>query len=78
MELSLAKSVTETLFRKRKTDSHFKKDRRKSLGEVVAKLMAVDGLTFNQIASSKLLRRAFVADGYSLPSSRDYVKKVFM
>ena len=44
----------------------------------MAKLVAVDGLAFNQIASSKLLRRAFATHGYSLPSSRDYVKKVFM
>ena len=44
----------------------------------MAKLVAVDGLAFSQIASSKLLRRAFAADGYSLPTSRDYVKKVFM
>ena len=64
--------------KKRKIDSYFNNNRRESLGEVVAKLVAVDGLTFNQIASSKLLRRAFAADGYSLPGSRDYVKKVFM
>ena len=44
----------------------------------MTKLVAVDGLAFNQIASKKFLRRAFAADGYSLPSSRDYVKKVFM
>ena len=44
----------------------------------MAKLVAVDDLTFNQIASSKLLRRAFAADDYSLPSSRDYVKKMFI
>ena len=44
----------------------------------MAKLVAVDGLSFNQIASSKFRRRAFAADGYSLPSSWDYVKKVFM
>ena len=48
------------------------------MGEVVAKLVAVAGQTFNQIARSKLLRRTFAADGYSLPSSGDYVKKVFM
>ena len=78
MESSLEKSVTEPSLKKRKIDSCFKKDRRKFLGEVVAKLVAVDGLAFNQIANSKLLRRAFAADGYSLQSIRDYVKKVFM
>ena len=71
---SLEKSVSEPSFKKRKIDSYFKKDRRESLGEVVAKLVAVDGLAFNQIASTKLLR-AFAADGYGLPSSRDYIKK---
>ena len=71
MESSLQKSVTEPSFKNRKIDSYVKKDRRESLGEVVAKLVAVDGLAFNQSASSKLLRRAFAADGYSLPSSRD-------
>ena len=78
MELSLEKSVIEPSFKKRKINSYFKKDCRGSLGEVVAKLVAVNGLAFNQIASSKLLRRAFAADKYSLPSSWDYVKKVFM
>ena len=72
MESSLEKIVTEPSFKKRKIDSYLKKNRRESLGEVVAKLVAVDGLAFNQIASSKLLRRAFAADGYSLPSRRDY------
>ena len=48
------------------------------MGEVVAKLVAVYGLTFNQIAGSKSLRRTFAADVHSLPSSRDYLKKVFM
>ena len=76
MESSLQKSVTEPPFKKRKIDLYFKKDRRESLGEVVAKLVAIDGLAFNQIASSKLLRRAFAADGYSISSSRDYVKSV--
>ena len=65
-------------FKKPEIDLYFIKDRRESLEEVVAKLVVVDCLAFNQIASSKLLRRAFEADGYSLPSSRDYVKKVFM
>ena len=74
IKLSLEKSVTEPSFKRLKIDSYFKKDCPESLGEVVA----VDDLAFNQIASSKLLRRAFAADGYSLPSSRDYVKKVFM
>ena len=44
----------------------------------MAKLVALDGQAFNQISSSKILRGAFAADGYSLPSSRNYVKKVFM
>ena len=72
VKLSLEKSVTKPSFKKQKIDLYFEKDRRESLGEVVAKLVAVDGLAFNQIASSKLLRRAFAADGYSLPSRRDY------
>ena len=31
--------------------------------------MSVDGLTFNQIASSSLISRAFKADGYSMPKT---------
>ena len=31
--------------------------------------MSVDGLTFNQIANSSLISRAFKADGYSMPKS---------
>ena len=71
---SIEKSVTVT--KKRKIDLYFNNNRCESLGDV-AKLAAVDGLTFNQIASSKLLR-AFAADGYRLPSSQDYVKNVFI
>ena len=41
----------------------------------MAKLVAVDGQAFNQNTSSKLLRRALAADGYSLPSIRDYDKR---
>ena len=78
MESSLEKSVTEPSFEKRKIDSYFKKDRRESGRRFGKAFVAVDGLAFNQIASSKLLRRAFAAEGYNLPSSRDYVKKVFM
>ena len=63
IESSLEKSVTEPSFKKRKINSYSKKDRRESLVDVVAKLVAVDGQAFNQIASSKLLRRAFAADG---------------
>ena len=59
MESSLEKKCYEPSFKKRKIDLYFKKDRRESLGEVVAKLVPVDGLAFNQIASSKKLRRAF-------------------
>ena len=75
MKSSLEKSGTKPLFKKWKIDSYFEKDHGESLGEVVAKLVAVDGLAFNQIASSKLPRRALAADRYSLPSSRDYIKK---
>ena len=77
MESSLEKSVTEPLIKKWEIDLYFKKDCCKSLGEVVAKLVAVDSLAFNQIASSKLLR-TFAVDRCSLPSSWDYVKKVLM
>lgn len=60
-----------------KIQNYFIKQR-ESLGEVVTKLVAVDGLSFNQIAGSVLLRKAFKADSYNLPRSRDYVKQVFM
>ena len=47
MESSLEKTVSEPSLKKRKSDSYFKKDCRESLGEVVVKLVAVDGLAFN-------------------------------
>ena len=51
---------------------------RESLGDVISELVSVDGLTFNQIAKSRLLRRAFSKDGYDLPQSPQTTKTLFM
>ena len=60
-----------------KIDSFFKPEKQ-SLGELVGKLTALDGLTFNQIATSERLRRAFKADGYDLPRSHKGVRDLVM
>lgn len=49
-----------------------------SVDEVLAKLVAVDGLTFNQIANSRRIIQAFRADGILLPSSPGQIKVLFM
>ena len=49
-----------------------------ALSEVIARLESVDGLTFNQIANSSLIRRAFKADGYFLPTSPQNIRDHFI
>ena len=51
-----------------KRSTPISKNHYECLGEVMAKLVAIDGLTFNQIANSMLLRRAFKAKSCSLRS----------
>ena len=52
--------------------------KRESVGEIIARLVAVDGMTFNQIATSSLIRRAFKSDGYSLPKSPQIIQDYFI
>ena len=54
---------------------HTKKD---SIEEAIAKMVATDGFNFNQISTSKTLRKAMKADGYDLPKCHSHVKKLFM
>ncbi len=61
----------------RKIDSFFKSDKQ-TLGEILCQLTAVDGLTFNQIATSVSLRRAFKSDGYDLPKSHKHVRTLVL
>ena len=56
----------------------FFKSEKQSLGELVSQLTAIDGFTFNQIATSKRLRRAFKAVGYDLPISHKKVRDLLM
>lgn len=49
-----------------------------SQDEVVAKLAAVDGLTFGQIANSEMAHKAFKAYGVPLPKSKTTVRKLLM
>ena len=60
-----------------KIDSFFKPEKQ-SLGELVGKLTALDGLTFNQIATSERLFLALKADGYDLPRSHKGVRDLVM
>lgn len=46
--------------------------------EIVAKLAAVNGLTFGQIANSELLHKAFKAYGVQLPKSKTTVRSLLM
>ena len=52
--------------------------KRESAGEIIARLVAVDGLTFNQIATKSLIRRAFKSDGYSLSKSPQIIRDYFI
>ena len=61
----------------RKVDSFFKSEKQ-SLGELVSQLTAIDGLTFNQIATSERLRRALKANRYDLPRSHKKVLDLLM
>ena len=70
--LEVAK-IDEPKFKMRKVDFFFK-SKKQSLGQLLIQLTAVDGLTFNQIATSKRLRRAFKADGYDLARSRKKIR----
>ena len=69
--------IDEPKFKMRKVNSFFKSEKQ-SLGELVGQLTAIDGLTFNQIATSKRLRQAFKADGYDLPRSHKKVLDLVM
>ena len=60
-----------------KVDSFFKSEKQ-SLGELVSELTAIDGVTFNQIATSERLRRAFKAHGYDLPRSHKKVRDLLI
>ena len=60
--------IDEPKFKMQKVDS-FLKSEKQSLGKLASQLTAVVGLTFNQIATSEQLHRAFKADGYDLPRS---------
>ena len=58
-------------------ESYFK-SKKESISEVIARLVSVDGLTFNQIASSSLINRAFKTDGYSMPKSPQTIRDHFV
>lgn len=63
----------QTKMKVRKIGSFFK-SKKPSLDELLSQLTAVDGLTFNQIAKSERIHRAFKADGYDLPRSHKQVR----
>ena len=44
---------------------------------MIGKLVALDGLTFDQIANSKIMI-AFIADGCDLPQSPHHVCDIFV
>ena len=52
--------------------------KKESISEVIARLVSVAGLTFNQIAKSSLNSRAFKADGNSMPKSPQTIRDHFV
>ena len=44
-------------------------NKKELIGEVIARLVSVNGLNINQIANSLLIKRVFKSDDYSLPKS---------
>ena len=56
-------------------DTFFKK--KESLGECLCHLICVEGLNFNQIATSERLRAAFKAKGYDFPKSAHTLTNIF-
>ena len=54
------------------------KSKKESTSQVIARLVSVDGLTFNQIANSSLISRTFKADGYSMPKSPQTIRNHFV
>ena len=69
--------IDEPKFKMRKVDS-FSKSEKQSFGELVSQLTAIDGFTFNQIATSERLPRTFKADEYDLPRSHKKVRDLLM
>ena len=57
-------------------ESYFK-SKKESISEVIARLVSVDGLTFNQIANSSLNSRAF-KDGNSMPKNPQTIRDHFV
>ena len=69
-------------FKKIRSDKNTKIDQylagKQTDGNVIAELVAVDILSFNQIAKSKTLRKGLRALGYEIPVTRNGVAKAFM
>ena len=59
-------------------NSFFKKENKETINEVIAELVALDGLNFNQLTSSRLLQKTFKAVGYEWPKCPNTAKKYFM
>ena len=57
-------------------ESYFKS--KEFISKVIAWLVSVDGLTFNQIANSFLISRIFKADAYSMPKSPQIIHDHFV
>lgn len=55
--------------RKNKIHSYFISKKKKSLAEVVAKMVALDGLTFNVFETSDELRQCLRARGFNIPKT---------
>lgn len=49
-----------------------------SLGAVIGRLVALDGLSFSLFITSTELRKSLIARGFDLPKSRETIKKIFM
>ena len=49
-----------------------------SMEEEIARLVAIEGMTFNQIANSHYLAKSFKRDGHTLPKSPNTIRECFL
>ena len=60
------------------TIDHVLRRKEKSLGEVISRLIASDGLNFRQIANSYTIQRVLKKAGQNLPKIRTNVRRIFL
>ena len=75
---SLAENLRKCSASSTSAIENYFKPTKEPLERIVAELAAVDGISFNKIATSKQLRQAFWARGYKLPQTVQNVRAIVM